>query len=236
MRNRSSGVVWALGLLTLACIGCGASQGNDLFGSGSKDILPEPTATGGTPSSGGSMSAIHFPDAAGGPLETIPPGAGGAAGMGSDAGRGGTHGNPDASGGSHAIDAAPPCTASRFYVDQDGDGFGDATHPIEACTALPHTVTNSGDCYDGNANAHPGQTASFAVDRGDGSFDYDCNGAGTPDVTVIGRCGSVPFCSGTPGWRASAPACGQSGTWLATCTGLTTICGQTTETRVQACK
>jgi hypothetical protein len=232
MDSRSPCVVWALGLLTLTSVGCGASPGNDLFGGGAKGILPEAAATGGTASFGGAGSAIQ-PD---GSTGTIPAGTGGAPGTDSDAGGGGTRSGPDASGGSRATDAAPPCTASRFYADLDGDGFGDATHPIEACTAPPHAVKNSGDCYDGNADAHPGQTVSFDVDRGDGSFDYDCNGAGTPDVTVIGRCGSVPFCSGTPGWRASSPECGQSGTWLATCTGFTTICGQTMETRVQKCK
>lgn len=224
-------VVWPWCLLTLSSVGCGASPENDLFHDRSKAALPEASATGGMPSFGGGMSALYLPDGSAGGVGT-----GGVPGTDPDAGNGGTRSTPDASGGSRATDAAPPCTAIRFYRDLDGDGFGDATHPIEACTAPAHAVKNSGDCYDGNADAHPGQTVLFAVDRGDGSFDYDCDGAGSPEVTTIGRCGSVPFCSGTPGWRGSSPECGQSGTWLATCTGLTTICGQTMETRVQKCR
>jgi hypothetical protein len=132
-------------------------------------------------------------------------------------------------------DAGPPCKASRFYVDQDRDGFGDPKRVTLACEKPDGHVTNSDDCYDGNANAHPGQTMLFDVDRGDGSYDYDCDGAGTPSTTTVGHCGTFPFCTGSPGWKGSAPACGVSATWLDACTGLTTICGQKAETRVQQC-
>ncbi len=37
------------------------------------------------------------------------------------------------------------------------------------------------DCYDSNSDVHPGQTSYFTVDRGDGSFDYDCSGSEEKD-------------------------------------------------------
>jgi hypothetical protein len=35
---------------------------------------------------------------------------------------------------------------------------------------------NSVDCYDKNELAHPGSEVADIEDRGDGSFDFDCNG------------------------------------------------------------
>lgn len=72
-----------------------------------------------------------------------------------------------------------------WYLDQDGDGFGaKSSHDTLGCdnVAPPpvdsHSfVTNADDCYDHNANARPGQKQYFTTDRGDGSFDYDCDGA-----------------------------------------------------------
>ena len=36
---------------------------------------------------------------------------------------------------------------------------------------------SSTDCYDSNANAKPGQTQYFSAHRGDGSYDYNCDGS-----------------------------------------------------------
>lgn len=47
------------------------------------------------------------------------------------------------------------------------------------------------DCYDANALAHPGQTGRFETDRGDGSFDYDCDGRETGIYTVVAACPDV---------------------------------------------
>lgn len=37
------------------------------------------------------------------------------------------------------------------------------------------SILGTSDCYNFNANAYPGQTAYFTTNRGDGSFDYNCN-------------------------------------------------------------
>jgi hypothetical protein len=60
-----------------------------------------------------------------------------------------------------------------YYRDADGDGYG-AGAPIGMCATAGYVLNNT-DCYDGNANAHPGQTACFTTNRGDGSFDYNCD-------------------------------------------------------------
>lgn len=70
-------------------------------------------------------------------------------------------------------------TMSTFYRDADGDGYGNAAVTTSACTAPAGYVANNTDCYDGNANAKPGSTTCGTVNRGDGSFDYNCSGTNT---------------------------------------------------------
>jgi hypothetical protein len=59
---------------------------------------------------------------------------------------------------------------SVFYRDADGDGHGNASQSVQACTAPAGHVTQAGDCNDGNAAIHPG-----AAEVCDG-LDNDCNG------------------------------------------------------------
>jgi hypothetical protein len=103
----------------------------------------------------------------------------------------------------------------RFYRDQDGDGHGDPGQAVEACAAPRGYVARAGDCYDGNAAARPGQTESFAVHRGDGSFDYDCDGQETRRFTTKAYCrlkdrGGCALASGWEG-KGPVPRCGEPG-------------------------
>jgi len=72
-----------------------------------------------------------------------------------------------------------------FYADADGDyyGTGDWTdlffnaNPSSAghIRASSGSLLGLGDCDDGNTDVNLGQTSYFATDRGDGSFDYNCD-------------------------------------------------------------
>ncbi len=61
--------------------------------------------------------------------------------------------------------------ASAWYLDADGDGFGDAGQTATACYAPGGYVTDSSDCVDADSPAHPGATEIC-----DG-MDNDCDGA-----------------------------------------------------------
>lgn len=123
------------------------------------------------------------------------------------------------------------CDLATWCRDADGDGYGDPADCVEVCWGLTvegYVFENDGDCYDGNADARPGQTAFFAVDRGDGSFDYDCDGAEELWRPSLAVCASehAPFeagwlcvCTlGTPSdcteWTwCKVPGCGETALW-----------------------
>ncbi len=118
--------------------------------------------------------------------------------------------------------ATGTCTA--FYRDEDGDGYGNLNKSINICgnTSPSGYVTDKTDCYDKNANAKPAQTLCFATDRGDGSYDYNCNlkedkcnscykigSSGTNNMWcgIGGRCVETS----EPATSVSTIACGSSG-------------------------
>ena len=70
---------------------------------------------------------------------------------------------------------------TTFYADNDGDGFGDASNSVTACSAPEGFVTNDGDCNDDNASIRPG-----AIEACDG-VDNDCD-----DDTDEGCFGPAP--------------------------------------------
>jgi hypothetical protein len=120
-------------------------------------------------------------------------------------------------------------TMQTYYLDNDND-----QHAVNVSTTVcgpPPANYITGpidDCYDQSKDVHPGQTSFFGVHRGDGSFDYDCNGVEEikyitrdPDLctacTTSGVCGcatyrSPPACGGTLklqscGILADSPGC-----------------------------
>ena len=84
--------------------------------------------------------------------------------------------------------AAPKCCSNNqcltqltCYRDSDHDGYGDPNQNQQGCQATCPSgwVTNGTDCYDLNADAHPGAPYPDVPDgtnRGDGSYDYNCDG------------------------------------------------------------
>jgi hypothetical protein len=45
---------------------------------------------------------------------------------------------------------------TTFYLDRDGDGFGDPDAPVQACAAPSGAVGGADDCDDADATVHPG--------------------------------------------------------------------------------
>ncbi|MEZ4811315.1 MAG: MopE-related protein [Allomuricauda sp.] len=67
------------------------------------------------------------------------------------------------------VDIFPGCTATNYYVDNDGDGYGTG-NAIASCVELVGKyATQNGDLDDNDANVNPGCTLVFYLDAdGDG--------------------------------------------------------------------
>lgn len=95
-----------------------------------------------------------------------------------------------------------------YYLDQDGDGFGDQESAFEAVSAPPGYMGTGGDCNDVRADIHPGVTevCDNQDNDCDGEFDegfpqqpegevtryldYDGDGHGSPGWPIVG-CGAA---------------------------------------------
>ncbi|WP_460575043.1 YDG domain-containing protein, partial [Flavobacterium koreense] len=107
--------------------------------------------------------------------------------------------------GSAVITLLPNLT---YYVDNDGDGYGDPLAPtFQSCVPFPGYVTLGTDCNDANAAINPG-----AVDVCYDGIDNDCNGV-IDNVGLPGGCtpivGSLPAgtCGTTlAGWYSTITA------------------------------
>lgn len=188
----------------------GGVSGTNSSSSGSSGLIQ--SGTGGTGGSGGaSVGGLGAEAGKGGALEggaTATPtgGTGGSTAQGGTPDTGGTGGST--------------CALSVWYADTDGDGFGDPLVSQDSCVPPDGHVSNPDDCYDGNAEARPGPRPPFPPveheeDRGDGSWDYDCDGEETLTWTELGTCpdaSTEPITPGTVGWwDGPVPDCGESG-------------------------
>jgi hypothetical protein len=122
-----------------------------------------------------------------------------------------------------------------WYRDADSDSYGDLRHSRRSATAPQCYVSNSRDCYDGNKDARPDQTVWFATNRGDGSFDYNCDGKDELQSEVFGRCVSGRGSAQPRGWSGAIPACGRKGTWLDDCDRTVTRTIAEYQERTQSC-
>ena len=124
-----------------------------------------------------------------------------------------------------------------YWADTDDDNYGDPAAPIQACFRPTGYANNDDDCYDGNAEANPRQRGFFATQRGDGSFDYNCDGNPEREFTTRGSCDTSQFlCGLNAGWEGSVPACGASASFIYECRGVLVLCSASTRSQPQACR
>ena len=140
-----------------------------------------------------------------------------------------------------SADEANASGCEAYYMDTDGDGFGTTSSRCLCAPTGYYTSPYNTDCYDGNANANTSNTAWYTTDRGDSSYDYDCDGAQTKYYSSKYSCDAWPLCgsalgSFSAGWKTSVAACGASATYVTACSIGTTSCTLTTVTRTQKCQ
>ncbi len=123
-----------------------------------------------------------------------------------------------------------------YYYDYDGDGYGTTTGQCLCTQTGYYTSRYNTDCYDSNASANPGQTSWFTNNRGDGSYDWNCDGSQTRYWTTTGTCSGWPSCSVGLGWQGSVASCGSSASYITNCGVDWFSCASTTVTRSQQCR
>lgn len=136
-------------------------------------------------------------------------------------------------------DEAGASGCTTYYRDYDGDGYGTSSSSSCLCSSSGYyTSRYSTDCYDYNSNAYPGASSWRSSHRGDGSFDYDCDGAQTRFYTVVGSCSAEFFsCSSTSGWQGSVAGCGTAASYLTDCSLEWFVsCKSSTSTYTQYCR
>ncbi len=126
---------------------------------------------------------------------------------------------------------------STWYYDYDGDGYGSTTSKCLCSSTGYYTSRYNTDCYDSNSDASPAATSWFSNNRGDGSFDYNCDGTATKRYTGTGGCGGWPTCNVSNGWNSSVASCGTSANWVSSCsTEVLFSCSKNYTTRTQDCR
>jgi len=76
-----------------------------------------------------------------------------------------------------------PTSTTTYYLDDDGDGFGDPASPTDACEQPADYVFNDDDCRDDVASANPGVFVEYC-NGVDDDCDGDIDGADTDSLPV----------------------------------------------------
>jgi Putative metal-binding motif/FG-GAP repeat len=123
-----------------------------------------------------------------------------------------------------AIDENSAIDALAWYLDSDGDGYGDASSPSYACTQPTGYMADGSDCDDGDSGISPAATeicdsidndCDGLVDDDDSSLDTSSATAWHPDADVDGygdMYSSVLACTAPPTYLADGTDCDDSTT------------------------
>lgn len=130
------------------------------------------------------------------------------------------------SGGSILFNGSSEIRKDKLWqIDADNDGVP-ANSTMFVQDSAPTNgkrryllTTSSIDCLDSNPNVPDTSGTFYSTDRGDGSFDYNCDTTEEKNAASRNVCGTYPNCFAT----ASTPACGQSYAWQ-TCGNLGSFC------------
>ena len=139
--------------------------------------------------------------------------------------------------GSTDEENATSCT--RYYQDYDSDGYGLSTASKCLCAVSGnYKVTNATDCYDYNAAANTAATAYSTSSRGDGSYDYNCDGSQSKQYTSTYSCsGALWICVSSTDGYGTVPSCGSSGTWYTGCSASFSGCSNSgSSSKTQSCR
>ncbi|HND31304.1 MAG TPA: putative metal-binding motif-containing protein, partial [Myxococcota bacterium] len=113
------------------------------------------------------------------------------------------------------VDEATATDATEWFLDDDGDAFGDPSQGLTACEAPPGYEAASGDCDDQDREVHPG-----APERCD-SRDNNCDGQTDESAAIDAASwypdgdgdgfgadtGAVVACEAPPGFSAADADC-----------------------------
>ena len=80
-------------------------------------------------------------------------------------------------------------TATSFYDDNDGDGYGDITAVTQSCAQPTGTVTDNTDCNDAKATINPGATEICDV----ADVDENCNGVADDQDSTVDSSGYTTY-------------------------------------------
>lgn len=105
---------------------------------------------------------------------------------------------------------------TAWYLDADGDSYGNPLQLKKAERLPPGYVDNDLDCNDNSSVINKDQTAwytnSYKNNAEEESFDYNCDGKEEL------RFNEYANCETESGWQLSSiPTCGEKGLWLTKC-------------------
>jgi hypothetical protein len=137
------------------------------------------------------------------------------------------------------VDEEGATDCEMWYTDNDSDGYGSTVGKCLCASSGVFRSPYKTDCYDGNSLANPASTTYSTTDRGDGDYDYNCDGVEDKFYPSKYSCSAWPLCGDygtfTTGFKNSVASCGNSGTWVTSCSWTVTSCSLTTSTKTQKC-